>query len=192
MKYKADKKTRNVLLNLSKFVEMADSDFFYTVIGGIAIDGHHGSLTRSHHDVDFLIFRDDLNKVEVILDNLGYKHKRFTHPNDSNLEYKMQTGNENHVFSFQIIDRVGRDDFEISFYRDLQMRFPVSLIQPVTWLNLGSVKFPAVSKKFLVKLKENEIKFYEKLKKQDMEKYKSKREGSYQKSLHDIKLLKNL
>lgn len=190
MKYKADKKTKKVLLKLSKFVKAVDSSFFYTVMGGISIDGYYGKLTRNHHDVDFLIFREDLEKAEAILDKLGYKHKRFTHPDDSNLEYKMQTGNENHIFSFQVIDRVGKNDFEISFYRDLQMKFPISLIRPASWLKLEGVKFPAVSKILLLKLKKNEAKFYENLKKEDLEKYLSKRKDNHTKNLHDIELLR--
>ena len=152
---------------LNKFKELVgiiDKEFFFVVIGGFAVDGYVGKITRNHPDVDFIIFRKDLEKAEQILDELGYQHKRFTHPKEKKLEYKMQTGDEDHLFSLQIADMVDKDKFEISFYRDPHMIFPLSYIKPPNWLELEGVRFPAVSKKFLIEMKENEIKFFEKLK----------------------------
>lgn len=178
-----------VISKLGEFVENIDDKFFYTVMGGIAIDGYVGKITRNHPDVDMIIFREDLEKTEQVLEDLGYKHKRFTHPKKSGLEYKMQTGDEDHLFSFQIADFVDKDKFEISFYRDLHMIFPLSYINPSITLELEGVRFPAVSKEMLTKLKESEIKFFEKLKKQDLEKYEIKRKQQHLNALHDLELL---
>lgn len=192
MKFKPNSKTKRILKKFSEFVNATDNNFFYVVMGGIAIDGYTGKLTRNHPDVDMLVFREDLKKAENILEELGYFHKRFTRPDETSFVYKMQTGDENHVFSFQVLDQVGDDKFGISFYRDPHMEFPMSFIKPPTWLTLESTRFPSVSKEFLIRLKENEITFFEKLKKEGSERYRSKRKNKHLKCLHDIKLLKSL
>ena len=141
----------NTVKLLYKFEKLTKElgKIFYVVMGGIAIDGYAGRLTREHPDVDLLIFRKDLEPVEKVLEKLGYKHIRYKHPSNPGLEYKMQTGKgKNHIFSFQILDKVGEHSFKISFYRDANIEFPVKFIKPQHWLELESVKFPAVSKKF--------------------------------------------
>lgn len=177
-----------VIEKLKELVDEINDKFFYTVFGGIAVDGYAGKITRAHPDVDMIIFRKDLEKTEQVLSDLGYEHKRFSHPKESNLDYKMQTGDEDHLFSFQIADRTD-DNFEISFYRDPRMLFPLSLIKPPVWLELEGVRFPAVSREILIKLKENEVEFFEKLKMLDPEKYQNKRKQKHLNTLHDSKLL---
>jgi hypothetical protein len=127
MKSAADK-SLYVIEKLKELVDALDSKFFYVVFGGIAVDGYIGKITRNHPDVDMIIFRDDLEKAEQVLIDFRHKHKRFNHPKESDLVYKMQTGDEDHLFSFQIVDPVGEDKFEISFYRDPHMIFPLSYI----------------------------------------------------------------
>ncbi|OGM59541.1 hypothetical protein A2955_01215 [Candidatus Woesebacteria bacterium RIFCSPLOWO2_01_FULL_37_19] len=191
MSFKPNRKTKLIMKKLSEFVEAVDNDFFYVVMGGISVDGFVGRLTRNHPDVDFSIFRKDLDKAEKVLGKLGYKNKRFFHPDDPTLEYKMQTGDEEHDFSFQVLDPKG-DNFEISFYNFPRMRFPISLVKPVTLLTLEGVKYPSVTKDLLIKLKENQISHFNKLKTKDPKKYKLKRKDDHLKSLHDLKLLKSI
>ena len=180
----------NLLKRFKKLIEKIDDKFFYAVMGGVAVDGYVGKLTRNHHDVDMIIFREDVDRAETVLDDLGYKPKRFTHPEKPNLEYKMQTGDEDHLFSFQILDRIDNDKFEISFYRDPYLVFPLHYIKTPTWLELEGIKFPVVSKEFLIKLKENELMFFEKLKRNNREKYEEKRKQKHINSLHDLELLR--
>ena len=184
-----DKQTFSILENFGKLVSKIDNQFFFVVMGGIAVDGYAGKLTRNHSDVDMLIFRNDLEEIEVVLKKLGHTTKRFSHPQKPSLEYKVQTGDKNHIFSFQIVDKVDDKNFEISFYRNLKMTYPLSYIKPPIWLKLEGVKFPAVSKKMLTKLKENEVEFFEKLKKDNPKKYLSKRKQKHQNALHDLKTL---
>jgi hypothetical protein len=177
---------------LDKFedlIKKIDREFFFVVMGGIAVDGYAGKITRYHPDVDIIIFREDLEKAEQVLSRLSYRHKRFIHPKDRSLEYKMQTGDEDHLFSFQIADLVGKDIFEISFYRNLRKVFALSYIKPPNWLELEGVKFPAVSKEMLTELKINEDSFFNELKISNREKYESKRKQKHLNTLHDIKLL---
>lgn len=192
MKFNSNRKTKKVLKKLSEFINATSNKFHFAVMGGIAVDGYVGNLTRNHPDVDMFIFREELEKVEEVLEKLGYRYKRFTHPRKSGLEYKMQTGDKSHLFSFQILDQVGKDKFEISFYRDPHLIFPISFIKPPNWLILEGVRFPAASKKLLIELKQNELNFFEKLKKKDPEKYKIKRKDKHLNCLRDIKLLKGL
>jgi hypothetical protein len=176
--------------NFKELIEKIEGKFFFVVVGGIAVDGYSGRISRDHPDVDIIIFRKDLAKAEKVLDNLGYKHKRFLHPKEPSLEYKMQTGDEDHLFSFQIADMVDRDKFEISFYRDPHMIFPLSYIKPSRFLELEGVNFPAVSKEFLIKLKENEIEFYEELKVSDLEKYEKKGKQKHLNTIRDLELIR--
>lgn len=188
MKNSLNRNTDEIIENIKKLVDGIDEQFYFATMGGIAVDGYIGKFTRHHPDADFIIFREDLEKAEEVLGKLGYLCRRITHPKKFEFEYKMQTGNDDHLFSFQILDLVGSDNFEISFYRDLQMDFPLSLIKSPVWLELKGVKFPAVSKEFLIKLKENELNFFEKLKVSDPKKYK-KRKQKYLITLHDLQLL---
>lgn len=191
MNNKPDINTKDVLKAFSELIEEIGKQFFYVTMGGIAVDGYAGKITRDHPDVDMLIFREDLVKAENILKELGYECKRFTHPVEQTLEYKMQTGDEDHLFSFQILDSVDNDNFIMSFYRDLHSIFPNNQIKPPTWLVLENVRFPAVSREFLIKLKKNEVLFFEKLKVSDPEKYLLKRKEKHLKCLHDINFLEN-
>lgn len=190
MKFKPDLKTKQVLKRFSELIEAIGDQFFYTAMGGIAVDGHAGRLTRNHPDVDMLVFRNDLKAVEKVLDQLGYPHERFGHPKEPGFEYKIRTNDPDWTFTFQIIDQKPGQKFEISFYRDPHMVYPLSFIKPPVWLTLEEVHFPAVSKKFLTKLKENEVSFFKKLKKENPEKYRLKRKDKHAQCLHDIRLLR--
>lgn len=44
---------------------LADLDCAWWVAGGWALDLHLGRQTRAHADVDVLVLRDDLSKVNV-------------------------------------------------------------------------------------------------------------------------------
>lgn len=192
MKFNPNDRTKRVLKKLSEFIGTVNKELFFVVMGGIAVDGYVGEVTRSHPDVDMLIFREDIESVENILISLGYLPKKFNHPKEADFIYKMQTRYKDHLLSFQILDKVGKNQFEISFYRDPHLVFPLSFIKPPKWLTLEGVYFPVVSKEFLIELKEREIDFYEKLKREDFEKYKLKRKKDHLKILHDIKFLHNL
>ena len=151
-------------------------------MGGVAVDGYAGGWTRDHQDVDLLIFRKDLERAENALRKLGYPYQEFTHPKDGSLVYKIRTDDPDRTFSFQILDKRGDGEFEVSFYRDLRLVFPMSYIKPVNWLKLEGIRFPAISKDFLIKLKQNEIKNFKKF-------IPEKRMGKYLNCLRDIKLL---
>jgi hypothetical protein len=187
MKFNPNNKTRQILMKLSEFVLEAENKFFYTVMGGIAVDGYAGKLTRNHPDVDMLIFRQDIKKLESVLEKLNYAFEYFDHPQEPGFKYKIKTRDA--ALSFQIIDEKADNKFEISFYRDLQLTYPMNFIKPQSWLELGRVRFPAVSKQFLIKLKENEIEFFEKLKKDNPAKYRLKRKAKHLNCLQDLVLL---
>jgi len=182
MKFKPNKKTLNVIGRFSELIEVIADKFYWVTMGGIAVDAYAGRLTRDHPDVDILVFRNDLERAENAFKGLGYPYQEFTHPKDNSLVYKVQTDDPDRTFSFQIMDKKGDEEFEVSFYRDLRLVFPISYIKPVTWLNLEGVRFPAVSKEFLIKLKQNEIKNFKKFK-------PKKRLNKYLNCLKDIKLL---
>ena len=181
-----------VLLNkLGKLSDrLSEENLFYVVFGGVAVDGFVGMFTRKHSDVDFLCFREDVEKIENVLEELGYETKKFNHPMESGLMYKIQTGGEDHLISFQIMDRVGRDNIEISFYRTPHLILPLNYIDPPILLKLDRITFPAVSIEMLVKLKKMEVEFFEKEKLENAEKYLQKHHAKHKNTIHDLGLLK--
>lgn len=49
----------------------------YIVIAGVGLDGKRGYLTRPHQDLDVLCLKDDLPKLDKILEKLRYSGKRY-------------------------------------------------------------------------------------------------------------------
>jgi hypothetical protein len=49
----------------------------YIVIAGVGLDGKRGYLTRPHQDLDVLCSKKDLPKVDEVLEELGYKGRRY-------------------------------------------------------------------------------------------------------------------
>lgn len=49
----------------------------YIVIAGVGLDGKRGHLTRPHNDLDVLCAKNDLLKVNQVLEKLGYSGKRY-------------------------------------------------------------------------------------------------------------------
>ena len=191
MNLEPTKNTKLILKRFAKLVTAIDNKFFYAVMGGIAVDGYAKKLTRNHPDVDILIFRSDLEKIERILKKLGYPYKKFSHPRETNYKYKIRTNDPDWTFTFQVIDKKPGNKFEIGFYRNPHMIYPISLIKPPKFLVLNNIRFPAISKTLLIKLKQNEIDFFEKLKERDPKKYHLKREQKHLNCLQDVKILNN-
>ncbi len=45
--------------------------YWYRAVGGHAVDGHAGCLTRTHHDVDVLVLEEDFEKIVEIFKKNG-------------------------------------------------------------------------------------------------------------------------
>ncbi|MFC1723075.1 NUDIX domain-containing protein [Nanoarchaeota archaeon] len=60
-----------------EFINALDKqNIHYSVIAGYGLDGKRGKLSRRHQDLDILIKKDDLEKLESILKELGYTGER--------------------------------------------------------------------------------------------------------------------
>lgn len=174
------------LQKLDKFSQKLRTECFFAVFGGYAIDAHFGKLTRSHSDMDFICWRNDIDKIRLILKKLGYKTKLYRHHIEKKLIYKMGTPDK--TISFQIADLVDIETFEISFWYYTHLRFPLKYLD-VQWKKLGDASFPVVARQMLEDLKKRQIALYEKIKKMDPDKFE-KQKDKYIKAIHDIKLLR--
>ena len=45
---------------------------WYRIVGGYAIDGYIGHLTRPHKDIDIIILEEELNSIQEVLRENGY------------------------------------------------------------------------------------------------------------------------
>lgn len=193
-----NQKTVDILNRLSIFCQAIDNKFFFAVFGGWAVDGHLGKITRDHPDIDCLCWREDVAVIEKILTDLNYPFEEFGLPNEPNFIYKICTNDK--LFTFQIIDPVRNvfyngvdkkpnEQFEISFYRFPHLVYPLKYLA-ITLANLNGINYPIVSKEFLIDLKQREVDFYAKEKKDNPEKYNSEHQKKHFNCEQDLNYLK--
>lgn len=60
----------NILDTIIRILE--DLGCWYRVVGGCAVDGYIGHITRSHNDIDIAILEEDLDRIEQSLNERGY------------------------------------------------------------------------------------------------------------------------
>ena len=139
-------------------------------MGGLALDGHFGKMSRKHDDADLICWRKDVDTVKGALKKLGYEIEvnRFT--DESNLEYGFETTDEEHIMSFNIIDEKPNDSFEISFYHFPRLIFPKKILGPFM-VSLEGVTFPAVDPELLRVFNRNACEYLDRLKKDNPELY---------------------
>jgi len=52
---------------------------WYRVVGGIAVDAHNGSRTRSHYDIDTIVLQQDVEAIKNLLEEKGYNPEMKDH-----------------------------------------------------------------------------------------------------------------
>lgn len=48
-------------------IKLLETNIWYRVVGGIAVDGYNGSQTRSHYDIDIIVLEQDVELLKNIL-----------------------------------------------------------------------------------------------------------------------------
>ena len=160
----------NPLLELSKLLKALPKSCLVYVMGGLALDGYYGSISRKHDDADLICWRKDVNTVQDALTNIGYKVDLNTFPDEPNLPYRFETTDDNHIISFNIIDEGPNDTFVMSFYHFPKQIFSKKFLGPINVL-LDGINFSVVDYKLLDKLNKNIGEHFSRLKKDDPDLY---------------------
>lgn len=155
--------SRNPLLELKELISVLPKTCPFYVIGGLAMDGYMGRITRMHNDVDLMCWRKDIKTVKKALGRVGYKTKSHYLQDNPQKIYYTETDEENPIISFLIMDKKSNNSFEISIGKDTHQVFPNEYIDPKKVL-INDIEFPVVSLKLLdyfnkkTKIKLNRIK----------------------------------
>ena len=179
-----------LLGKLATFCKLISERCFFVIFGGFAVDGHNGAFTRNHADIDGICYRKDVEIIRDILKQMGYQTVLSDHIEEPGFIYKFGAANKEKIFSFQIADKAGDDSFTISFYSFLRKRYPLYFLNPEK-VCIGNVCYPAVSKDFLLLLKQRQNNFFNEQKVKEPEKYKNKID-KHKTTQQDIELLQSL
>jgi hypothetical protein len=159
-------------------------------MGGLALDGHIGKISRKHDDADLICWRKDVDTVQNALKNMGYQLDINIFPNEPHLPYRFETTDENHIISCNVIDEGLDNAFVISFYHFPKQIFPKKLLGPYD-VSLDGISFLAVDHELLDTFNKNAGEYLNRLKKDNPDLYNRlgyKIDNYY----HDRKLLDQL
>jgi hypothetical protein len=161
---------KDPLLELNKLLTALPKSCLVYVMGGLALDGTCGSISRKHDDADLICWRKDVGIVQEAVRNIGYEIEVNTFPDEPNLPYRFETTDEDHMVSFNIIDEAPNDSFVMSFYHFPKQVFQKKLLGPIS-VSLDGIGFSAVSHELLDKLNKNAGKYLNDLKERDPDLY---------------------
>ena len=178
------------LAELKKLLKILPESISIYVIGGLALDGHFGKITRRHDDVDLICWRKDLPTIKKSLGKIGYNTKTYNLKKEPNFEFYITTTDKRNIITINVIDKKPNNKFEISYTHFPHKLYPVKLLGPRI-VKLRDVIFPTVSLQLLKKLNNNRTKFLTKLKINDPELYQrlGYKVDNY---FHDVKLINKL
>ncbi|MBU2530122.1 MAG: hypothetical protein KKD35_03690 [Elusimicrobia bacterium] len=140
--------TRNSLLELKKLLSALPKSCPVYIIGGLAIDGYMGKLTREHNDADLLCWRKDIETIKSALKKIGFKTKIHYLKDETKKAYYIETNEENPIISFLVMDKVPNNSFEISIGKNLHQVFPKKYLSSKKVV-INDVKFPVVGLELL-------------------------------------------
>jgi len=161
----------NPLLELNRFLKTLPRSCKVFVMGGLALDGHCGSVSRRHDDADLICWRKDVKIVKETFKKMGYKIKENYFVDQPKVAYRFETDEENSAISFNIIDERPNKSFEISLGKALHQVFPKKFLGPIK-VTLDGIKFPAVDYQLLDALNKNAGQWFARTKKENPKLYK--------------------
>jgi len=154
-----DERMLSILDNLHS--SFADQKIENYVVGSWAIDGHKGKAEESHHDIDYLTWEEDSEKLRKVLQKENFKI----------IEGEYNKKGELHKFTFKIMARKENIDLDFGFIKldgktkevfsptYPKFRFPLSFLDGgETTLRSGPdqiSKFNVASKELLLAMKIN-------------------------------------
>lgn len=183
------KKTKKVLGLLKKFLKKTPPPCQIYVFGGLALDGHHGGITRDHDDIDLICWRKDTETMQSIIEKMGYGVKTSPCPKNSEKICSFVSNDKRNLITFQIIEEMPNDMFEINFTHFPQQIYPIKLLGPIN-LTLEGIIFPGVTKKLLKIFNKNAGEYLNNLKANNSKLY-NKLSYKLDNYYHDVELINN-
>lgn len=128
---------------------------FYVTMGGFAVDGYAGKLTRDHGDVDLIVHKEDYRAVEQILGTIGIWLKRAMPLPGEVVPYKYVSNNKEltvHVLEPLTDGRTVR----LAFWATGWKEYPVTAFEPRE-VSIERTIFTAISKRLLIRQKQDQF-----------------------------------
>ncbi|OGH66727.1 MAG: hypothetical protein A2983_00575 [Candidatus Magasanikbacteria bacterium RIFCSPLOWO2_01_FULL_40_15] len=118
----------NPLSELKRLLAVLPKSCPIYVMGGFALDGHLGKLTRKHNDVDLICWRKDVNIIKKVLERIGYKVREKYDKNNPKLPILLETDEENPAMDVKIIDEQPNNSFTFHFNTPGQQIFSKKML----------------------------------------------------------------
>ncbi|MFH1405559.1 MAG: hypothetical protein ABIH21_05760 [Patescibacteria group bacterium] len=136
---------RNPLSLLKQVRSMFPKSLPFYVIGGLAVDGYLGKLSRMHNDLDLLCWRKDIPKAKATLGKLGFKQiKEYFMPDDPKQLRYFEPKDDNPIITFAVIDKLPENNFEMSLGKNLHESCPQQYLKKNN-AQINDITFNSVS-----------------------------------------------
>jgi hypothetical protein len=126
---------------LDVIVRLLKGNCWYRIVGGYAIDGYLGCLSRPHNDIDIIILEEEIYSIQEVLRKNGYSF--------SLLNYKI------HLLIDGVAIDLGRFQRDQESYWLVTLpdhKWPTSLLKEEE-VTLEGIRFTVPSKEFLLATK---------------------------------------
>lgn len=118
----------------------------YMIVGGYAIDGKKGKITRYHDDVDMLVLENEYHKIMEAVQKLGYKLiKKY----NSTCLFKKNKEGEMKPSKIHLSFLKRRGKFAVSEGRIATTRFPINWFDKSQTVEIKGVRFNIVTDELL-------------------------------------------
>jgi len=161
----------NPLFEFKKLLTVLPKSSQLYVMGGFALDGHLGKLTRKHNDIDVICWRKDVNIIKKALERIGYKVREKHDKDNHKLPILLETDEENPAIEVKIIDEQPNNSFRFHFNTPGQQIFPQKMLGPVQ-VSLEGIKFPVIRLELIAELVKIGTQVLKRIKKENPKLYK--------------------
>lgn len=161
----------NPLSELKKLLAILPKSTEFYVMGGLALDGHFGKISRRHDDLDLICWRKDIRIFKKALIQIGYKIRENYSEENSKLLRLIETDEEQPAIEVKIIDELPDNCFQFHAKGTFNQIFPKKLLGPKKVL-LDGLKFPAISIQLIADLNNLNRQNLKKIKKENPKLYK--------------------
>jgi len=161
----------NPLSEFKKLLAVLPKSCELYVMGGFALDGHLGKLTRKHNDIDLICWRKDVNLLKKALKRIGYKVREKYDKDNPKLPILLETDEENPAMEVKIIDEQPNNNFKFNFNTPGQQIFPKKMLGPVQ-VSLEGIKIPVIRLELIAELTKTGTQTLKRIKKENPKLYK--------------------
>jgi len=180
----------NPLTELKKLLKTLPKTCEFYVMGGLALDGHLGKISRVHNDVDLICWRKDVSIFRKALGKIGYKVREHCIKDRPNLPRLLETDEEYPMIEVKIIDEQPNNYFQFHINCPGEQIYKKKLLGPKQ-VSLNGLKFPAISLELIDVLSELNRQNLKNIKKENPKLYKVL-ENKIDNAKSDGKIIKQL